>query len=199
MAKVYLRSDGGREIVDLPPVCMKCGAPATARKSRQFSWVPPWIGALAIVPLAYIIVAAVLTKRQRVETTFCDQHKSYWWMFPLIMWMIVLGFLGLGGVAMVGAAGASAGKGNDALPGMVCIGTVVALIVVGIIAAIIGSTRIRPKEITDRYIHLDGVCAEFADAVEEQEDRQRRAFERDDYEPRRRRQRDEEDDPRYTR
>src|SRR5579872_5181490 len=121
MAKVYLRIDGGREIVDLPPVCMKCGAAATVRKSKQFAWVPPWISVLVLVPLAYIIVAAVLTKRQRVETTFCDRHSSYWWMYPLMMWLLALGLVGLGVVGAV-AASAAAGPRNDALPAMICLG-----------------------------------------------------------------------------
>jgi hypothetical protein len=197
MAKVYLRTDGGRDIVDLPPVCMKCGAPATVRKTRQFSWVPPWIAALVIVPLAYVIVALVLTKRQRVETPFCDRHASYWWLYPLMMWLLALGLLGLGVVVAV-AASAAAGQHNDALPAMICLGFGGAVLVLAIVAAIMNNMRIRPKEITDRYIHLEGVCAEFADAVEDDEDRRRAAFDRDYDRERRPRRTREDEDPRYT-
>ena len=77
MAKVYLRSDYGHEIVDLPPVCMACGAPATVRKRKLFSWQPQWVPVLILVGLLpYIIVSLVLTKRQRVETPLCERHAS---------------------------------------------------------------------------------------------------------------------------
>jgi hypothetical protein len=199
MAKVYLRSYDGKEIVDLPPVCMRCGAPATFRKSKQFSWIPPWVGGLVIIPLAYIVVAAVVTKRQRVETTFCDRHKSYWWFFPLMMWLSVLGIFGLGALLTVALAAAAPKNGGD-MAGFGCVAVFGSLIIVGIIAAIFNSTRIRAGEITDRHIHLNGVCDEFADAVEELEQRQRDAFDRGYDNPRepRRRGRDDDDD-RYSR
>src|ERR1043165_8910955 len=41
MAKVYLQSDGGKTIDNLPMVCIKCGAPATVRKSKKFTWISP--------------------------------------------------------------------------------------------------------------------------------------------------------------
>jgi hypothetical protein len=210
MAKVYLRIDGGREIVDLPPVCMKCGAPATVRKSKQFSWVPPSIAGFALIPVAYAVLALVMTKRQRVETTFCDRHSSYWWLYPLILWIAVVGIVGFGVVLWI-AAMAAAGPGRDEVGALPCLGIAGGVIVLAIVAAIINNSRIRPKEITDRHIYLDGVCAEFADAVEDEEYRRRRAFDRDDDDerrPRRPRQDDDyerrprrprqDDDDRYT-
>jgi hypothetical protein len=196
MADVHLRLNPGNEIVDLPSVCMKCGAPATVRKSKKFSWIPSWISGFAIIPLLYIILANVFTKRQRVETTFCDEHKTYWWMFPLLTWLVVLGLLGLGFVAMIGVV--VVGKNNEDLAGLVCIVMVAVMLVVGIIAVVMNTRRIRVKEITDHHIHLTGVSEEFADALKDMEARQRSAFDRaDDYDrgPRRSRQGD---DPRYT-
>jgi phage shock protein PspC (stress-responsive transcriptional regulator) len=200
MAKVFLRADSGRGVVDLPPICIKCGAPATVRKNKQFSWQPPWVPILIIGGVwPYIIVSLIMTKRKSVETPLCDEHKSYWWMYPLMMWMLALGLLALGAVALVGATAAGGNGNNNAdFVGLACGGTGVALLALIIVAAIMNSRRIRPTEITDRHVHLTGVSPEFADAVDAEEDRQRSAFDRgDDYGrgPRRSRQ---DDDPRYT-
>ena len=99
MAKAYLRSYGGRDIVDLPPVCMACGAPATVRRNKQFSWQPQWVPILILGGLLpYLIVSLILTKRQRVETPLCDRHARYWWLFPLLsgvsLVLIVVGIVG---------------------------------------------------------------------------------------------------------
>lgn len=32
-----------RKVVELPNMCMQCRAPATRRKSKTFSWFPPWV------------------------------------------------------------------------------------------------------------------------------------------------------------
>jgi hypothetical protein len=200
MAKVYLRINDGREIVDLPQVCMKCGAPATIRKSKQFSWFPPWIGVFAVIPLVYIILASILTKRQRVETTFCEQHRSYWWLYPLVMWLVALGLLGFGIVGAIAVSAVSPNKSDD-LGAFFCLGIGVLFVALLIGIAIYNATsRIRVKEITDVHVCITGVSQDFADAVDEDEARNRRAFDYADDQGRRpRRPRDDDDDPRYTR
>ncbi len=200
MAKVFLRAGPGQGVIDLPAICIKCGAPATVRKNKQFSWQPPWVPVLIIGGLLpYIIVSMILTKRKSVETPLCDQHKSYWWMYPLMMWMLVLGVIAFGVVAMIGLS-AAGGNGNDTgeLVGLACAGSGVALLVILIVAAIVNSMRIRPTEITDRHVYLTAVSQEFADAVDAEEDRQRSAFDRGDDRPRGPRRSRQDDDPRYT-
>src|SRR5437762_2396026 len=106
MANVKLPAFG-QEIVDLPPVCMVCGAGATVHKSKQFSWHPPWVGVLVLIsPVIYIIVALILTKRQRIATPLCDRHSSYWWLFPALLVLSVLAIIGVGilGAMVVSAA-----------------------------------------------------------------------------------------------
>src|SRR5262249_9663675 len=52
----------------LPDVCMVCGAEATLRKRKSFSWHPPWVILLILISLwPYIIVALILTKRMTVR------------------------------------------------------------------------------------------------------------------------------------
>jgi hypothetical protein len=196
MAKVYLRYDHGREITDLPPVCIKCGAPASVRKNKQFSWQPQWVPILILGGLLpYIIVSMILTKRKTVETPLCEDHKSYWWLYPAVMTLLCLGVLGLGFVGMIALSG---GKNGD-LGGAVCGLSVLVFFGVLVVAAIINMTRIRPTEITDRSVHLTGVSQAFADAVEDDESRRRSAFDRGDDDERRTRRPRDDDDDRYSR
>jgi hypothetical protein len=205
MAKVYLRSYDGREIVDLPPVCMACGAPATVRKSKQFSWQPPWVGVLILAGLLpYLIVSLVLTKRQRVETPLCDRHASYWWLFPTLLTLSIFAILGLGFVAFIALnAAAQNGPRNSDVSGLACLGTIGAFLAWLIVAVILQNMRIRPREITDRHIELIKVSEAFADAVDAEDLRERREFGREDFDDRPRSYRDNErrrpqgDDDRY--
>jgi hypothetical protein len=195
MAKVHLPYDSGKEIIDLPAVCIKCGAPATVRKNKTFSWQPQWVPILILVGLLpYVIVSMILTKRKTVETPLCEAHKSYWWMYPTLMTLACLGVLGFGLVGMIAVSAAK----NDGLAGGVCGLSLLVFLGLLVVAAVINTMRIRPAEITDRYIYLTGVSQEFADAAEDEQYRRRSAFDRhDDYEPRPRRSQ-EDDDPRYT-
>lgn len=200
MAKLILRSDGGRAIVDLPSVCMACGAPATVRKNKTFSWYPPWISVFLFVggPLIFIILALVLTKRQKVETPLCERHTNYWWLQPLIMGFALLGFLVLGFFTLFAMDNGNGGSGN--LGAAMCGATILGLVVLLIVVAVMTSMRIRPTEITDRAIKLTSVSEAFVDAVEADEYRQRSAFDRmDDYRSDPRRSVKEDDDDRYTR
>jgi hypothetical protein len=199
MAKLILRSDGGRTISDLPPVCMACGAPATVRKSKTFSWCPPWVGVLILVGLLpYVVVSLVMTKRQAVETPLCDRHKSYWWLYPLVMALIFIGLLFLGGLTVASMNNRHTQEGN--LSGVLCVATLLGLLALLFVVAIMNSRRIRPTEITDRVIRLTSVSEAFVDAVEADEFGRRSAFDRmDDYRREPRRYAKEEDDDRYTR
>ena len=49
--------------------------PATDWKKKRFSWCPPWVGALILVLLAYIIVAAILTKLTSAGPVFFAQKR----------------------------------------------------------------------------------------------------------------------------
>jgi hypothetical protein len=204
MAKVYLPIEIGRTIVDLPPVCMKCGAPATVLKKKKFSYCPSWVGVLILLGLIgvvlYIVVASALTKRQTVETPLCERHQNYWWKYPLYMTLSFVGLISFGVLAMIVMSFATQGNRNSdgGLVGWTAGVTALSLVLLLIAAAIISSMRIRTTEITERYVRLAGVSPEFADAVEEDDYRQRSRFGRDDDYPREpRRQRD--DDPRYMR
>lgn len=177
---------------DLPSVCMCCGQPATVTKTKKMQWCPPWVGILILAGLLpYAIVAMILTKRARVQAPFCDDHKGHWLHRALLMWgsFFLFGFLGLG--AIVAAASLPQHLRENAL-GFTCLGGVVLLLIWLGIVIYAQNTGIRPKEITDNEILLDGVCLAFVDAVDESD----REYEERRRERRRRRDDDEDELPR---
>jgi hypothetical protein len=190
MAKAYLRSYRGREIDNLPPVCMVCGEPAKVRKSKQFSWQPPWVPVLILGGLLpYLIVSIVLKKRQSVVMQMCERHLSYFWLFPTLVLLSLFGILGAGLLLLITVLNVSPAIGLDK-DGAACfvgLGTFGFFLIWLIAFAILNQMRIRPSEITDRHIELTNVSQAFADAVEGEEPRERREFGREfDEEPRRR-------------
>ena len=64
---------------NLPMVCMRCGDPATVVKSKTLSWFPRWTFVLMLAHvLVFVIVAAILTRRARLQAPFCEQHQGHW-------------------------------------------------------------------------------------------------------------------------
>ncbi|HWG41460.1 MAG TPA: hypothetical protein VN688_01655 [Gemmataceae bacterium] len=167
MATLRLESYDGN-VLELPDLCLKCGAPAALSKSKNFSWFPSWVWVLlfvcGLVPFA--IVAAIMTKRRRVEVPLCEEHKNHWmWRQVAILGglLLVLGLV-FGGILL---ADNQQGGGNDPLSGFLCVAGPVGLIIWLIAIAILQSTAIRPKEITDTSITLVGVSDVFIQAYEE--------------------------------
>jgi hypothetical protein len=179
MAKVHLRSYQGQPIVDLPPVCMVCGAPATVRKIKQFSWQPQWVILILLLagPLPYVIVALIMTKRQKVDTPLCDRHSTYWWLFPTLLVLTLVAILGSGvvGLIAVDIITNASRPGIGDYSGLVCLVTGGVGIVWLIVAAVLSFRRIRPQEISERHIELVKVSRQFANAIEEQEEQDHRA------------------------
>jgi hypothetical protein len=182
MAKVRLWINPREDAVyDLPRVCMKCGADATTVKKRQFSWYPQWVWILLFFGIwPFVIVALILTKRQRVELAFCDQHKNHFLVRMLaglggFAAILVLGALGFALVTAVAPK-----QNNEDYFGIVCGAWVVLfvayLLVVGIYSAM---TTIRPTRITERDISLTNVSPEFVRALEEEEGELERDVDRD--------------------
>jgi hypothetical protein len=156
---------------ELPDVCMKCGAPADANRDHQFRWHPPWVFFLILVHLlVYAIVAMALTKKRRVRVPLCHAHRNHWVWRQVVSFggFAVLLFLGIG--ALIALTDSGPGRRGDALGGLLCVGTVVGLIVWLGLVAILQSTAIRPREITNYGITLDGVSPAFVAAYEGQQD-----------------------------
>ena len=182
---------------DLPNICMRCGQEATCTKTKNLSWFPPWVSILILAGLLpYAIVATILTKKALLRAPFCDQHKGHWFNRSLLMWgtFFLFGLLGLGG--FIFAANLPRPQNEEVFP-FVCVGSLVFFVVWAIIVVVCQQTAIRPKEITDREILLEGVCDTFVQAIAEV-DRERVARKRKRKEEGRGRWDDDEDEPRPT-
>jgi hypothetical protein len=150
----------------LPPVCACCGEPATAYKSKTFSWTPPW----AYPP----IVAVFLTKRMRASLPFCARHKSHWLMRTLVALLGLLGILGFGalGVAVGVMLGLDAGpdSGGSAIVGVVVMLCLFLLVAWLVVLLVLHFTSIRSTEVTDDTLTLTGLHEGFVRAVYEQDE-----------------------------
>jgi len=189
MATVRLRGWGG-EGYESPPVCMKCGAPATVYRERLFTWYPPWVYVLLLAgPVPFAIVAWVVTQQKRINVPLCDAHTGHWWKrqaLILVGLFLVLGLF-VAGMSQVGPGG------NDRLAAVLLGAAGVGFLVWLPLTIYLNQTMIRPEEIRMGSITLKGVAPEFAEAVEEEEERHERRrreldrYARDDrdYEPRR--------------
>ena len=61
----------------LPPVCVHCGEPATARHNKTFDWHPPWVRWLFY--LGYLpgaIASSILARQMRVSLPVCARHQA---------------------------------------------------------------------------------------------------------------------------
>jgi hypothetical protein len=153
---------------DIPDLCMKCGTLAEQRKDKTFNWYPPWVYVLILVNLvAFAIVAVVLTKKRRVPVPLCTAHRNHWLWRQLVL---VGGFVGLAGLivlfVILASDNAKPRRGDD-YTGLICVGSVAALIVWLLAAVVLQATAIRPTEITDYSITLTNVSEEFARAYKE--------------------------------
>jgi hypothetical protein len=151
---------------DLPPYCLRCGAPARKRIGKNFAWYPPWVNLLIFIGLLpAAIVALVLTKRMRVEAPMCARHRWHWAGRILAVLVSLLGIIFLTALLVVLAPPDEAG----AFFSLGLISGTLLLLTGGLI---LHFTSIRPVEITDRSITLTGVSEEFVEALEEDRDRE---------------------------
>jgi hypothetical protein len=152
---------------------MKCGAPATLRRSKQFSWYPPWIAIILLVAWpVFLILALVLTKKRRLSVPLCDRHRLHWVWPPVIILSSLLVPLGIGFCALLLDA---RDPDIEDLRGFVCAAALVGLVVWIILVIIIQARVIRPTEITGTgEIALAGVSPVFIEAYHEEREEEHR-------------------------
>ena len=172
---------------ELPPVCLRCGAPTTGLVRKNFSWHPPWVIVLILAGLlVYVIVAIVLTKRMTIRAPLCAKHQNHWFGRSLIIWLSLAAVASVGLIAfllMVNQQPRGAGGPGNGLSGFICVGTVLLGLAWLIMVLILQGTMIRPSEITDRSMTLNKVSRQFVEALDEERDRYA-LEEEDDYRPR---------------
>jgi hypothetical protein len=60
---------------NLPPICVKCGAPVARVLTKTFRWHSPWLYLLILPGLIfYVVVALVAQRKARNDVPFCQTH-----------------------------------------------------------------------------------------------------------------------------
>ena len=184
----------------LPETCLKCGQKAEHWVKKKFSWHPSWIWILLLAGvLPFAIVAAILTKRATMLAPMCTAHRRHWMIRTAVMVIGLLAIVVLI-VLLIVVSSEPPGRRNDLLPaifGFALVGGGFAWIVAMIVLGLAG---IRPQEITDYDLTLQGVSDQFADdfdrCVEEEEEKEIDERARG-HRPRSRSDRGSRDDDRY--
>jgi hypothetical protein len=178
------------EHYDPPPVCARCGAASVVCKNHRFNWSPPWVFILLFMGvLPYAIAAAATRKTMSVPVPLCARHKWHWGGRTAVV------LLGLVVIFLIFFAGIAVADDFQLEPPAVFLPVGVLFLVWIVSAAVLGTTTIRPREITDRSITLSGVSPGFIDALNEARRGERDEEENDDR-PRRRRRREDEEEAR---
>jgi hypothetical protein len=153
----------------LPMICMRCGAVATLRKRKKFTWYPPWISILLVAGvLPYIILVRILMKKMTVSAPLCDDHRFHWiWsslIIPLTLCALVM--VCCTGPITINAAGSD--RAMDSAMPLFSLMMFGAFVVWFIAMIVVNEVSIHPTEITEHAMTLKGVAPAFADAVSRQ-------------------------------
>lgn len=159
----------------IPHVCMLCGEPSSTIVRRKFSWCPSWVPVLLLAGLwPYVIVALILTKSRRMGVPLCESHRNHWsWRF-WVNWAAFLAFACLVGAViatLISLDGQHRGDSDPVVPLLVMSLPVLFVSWLGVVV-VLQSTALRAAEITDRDITFNKVAVAFADALEDERERE---------------------------
>ena len=146
----------------LPPVCAKCGAPATGETAVDFVWFPPkTLWAMFCCRPAFAVMLVTLSARRTVSLPVCDRHvRVRNWGKAIV----------LGALAVVLEPLFPVVYGLDADSKLLTAGLVVAWwlsLVAGAVAAaaVLFGGVVRPRRIDESEVTLAGLHPDFVDAV----------------------------------
>jgi hypothetical protein len=114
--------------------------------------------------MVYLVVSAVLSKRERVSVPVCRRHRNHWRSRTLALVLTFLVVFG-GAVGLFLAALEKKGPANEALAGLACLAPFLSILAWAIFAAVVRNGTIRATEMTERRITLNRVSPTFAEAV----------------------------------
>jgi hypothetical protein len=149
----------------LPPVCMRCGAPATVVREKRFTWGPGWLMALLLIGLlcsgplflVALVLVPFLLRTMRVPIPLCGRHRNHWIPLNVVLYGGLATFALL--ISSTITLWAVGGKGE--LAGGLCFATFLFLGCWLIPAAVLQTYTIRALEITRESITLAGVAKKF--------------------------------------
>ena len=141
----------------LPPICVKTGAPATRFLVRKYSWHPPWayLGLFGgAVP--YVILALILTKRGRLTVGLSDAtaaKRNNW---------ILAGWIGVV-VLLAGMFVAATNLPEDVIGAASVVGFL--LVLIWIVIATARATLLVPTRITATHLFLKGASPALLESL----------------------------------
>jgi hypothetical protein len=96
MAHVVITRDEAEREGKLPPVCMRCGAPASVWVTRRLMLKPPRYNQVELAEVAIFkgIHALATSPYVRLRTSFCDKHRHYWTIKLIVLLGGMLLFFG---------------------------------------------------------------------------------------------------------
>jgi hypothetical protein len=153
MAQVRLHlNEASRD--GLPRVCLRCGQPALALQTLHISWFPPWVNWLMLLAfIPYLIVSPLLTKHAVLHAPFCPRHENHWRRRSELISISIL--------AVVFAMGLSMGWYRPMFPVVLFVLFPIAIAFV----TWVHRSSVRPTEVTNTHLVIDGVCDEFVEAL----------------------------------
>ncbi len=135
---------------ELPPICIKTGAPATIYKTRKLAWHSPWayLGLLlGLIP--FVIVAAIITKRGSLRVGLSAEAaaaRNKW---------IAAGWIGTVAIIAGMVVGAKNLADSDSIPMVIGLGII--LLLTWVIIASKKAALMTPKRISETHIFVNGV------------------------------------------
>ncbi len=152
--RLFIAVPPAGQTAQLPPICIKCGQPASGKPLvKVFSWHHP---ALYLVILAgvliYVIVAMIVRKTIRVAVPLCPHHRQRRSLWVTLAWVLPL----------VGIADAFILSRFDFDPGWIALITI-SLVLAGLIIWAAVANPMRPRSIDAYRAEFSGLCDAFLD------------------------------------
>ncbi|HMF15037.1 MAG TPA: hypothetical protein VKE94_22130 [Gemmataceae bacterium] len=83
------------------PVCMRCGAGATAYQDAMIYWRPWWVAALfypsmAVYFIPYLILDSLFGRRAALRAPVCEDHRNHWrWRLLVLFGLFAVSILSI--------------------------------------------------------------------------------------------------------
>jgi hypothetical protein len=138
----------------LPRVCLRCGQRALKLQTLPISWFPPWVNWLMLLGvIPYLIVSPLLTKKAVLHAPFCPQHQNHWYVRQNVISVSVL--------VLFAALFGTLGWYRPLFP----VALFILFPAIIVIVTLVHRSSVRPTEVTNTHLVIDGVCDEFVDAL----------------------------------
>lgn len=150
-AKLIFTVPALNQAVDLPPICVRCGAPSNGKPVKKtFFWHNPALYILLVSPIIYIIVAAIVRKTMRINIPLCAQHAQRRTTAIIFAWLIPV--IGVADIFVLARLGVDP---------VVIVLIFIASLLAGLVVWAVAGNPIRPRSIDNYYGEFSGFCEVF--------------------------------------